>query len=45
VKEASKTWGFFQVVNHGILVSVLEEMKNEVQKFFEQDTKTKKELS
>ncbi|EXC31870.1 hypothetical protein L484_001092 [Morus notabilis] len=44
VREASKTWGFFQVVNHGISLSVLEEMENAVRQFFEQDTELKKEF-
>lgn len=44
VGEASETWGFFQISNHGIPAGVLEDIKNGVRGFYEQDTKVKKQL-
>ena len=44
LREASETWGFFNVVNHGIPVTVMEEMLNGVRRFYEQDTELKKEF-
>ncbi|TKY49380.1 1-aminocyclopropane-1-carboxylate oxidase-like 6 [Spatholobus suberectus] len=44
IREASETWGFFQVVNHGIPVTVLEDLKDGVCRFYEQDNEAKKEL-
>ncbi|WOH12736.1 hypothetical protein DCAR_0832246 [Daucus carota subsp. sativus] len=44
VRCASETFGFFQVVNHGIPVTVLEEMLHGVHRFFEQDTEVKKQF-
>ncbi|PHU07002.1 hypothetical protein BC332_23491 [Capsicum chinense] len=43
VGHASETWGFFQVINHGIPIHVPEEMKDGVIRFFEQDTELKKQ--
>lgn len=44
VRDASQTFGFFQVVNHGIPTAVLEEIKNGTRRFFEQDLEEKKEF-
>ncbi|KAJ9700634.1 hypothetical protein PVL29_006103 [Vitis rotundifolia] len=44
VRNACETWGIFQIVNHGILKSVLEEMIKGIRRFNEQDTEVKKEF-
>ncbi|WCJ23985.1 2-oxoglutarate (2OG) and Fe(II)-dependent oxygenase superfamily protein [Euphorbia peplus] len=44
VGNASETWGFFEVINHGIPRSVLEDMLDGIKRFHEQDTKIKKEF-
>ncbi|KAG5560322.1 hypothetical protein RHGRI_003574 [Rhododendron griersonianum] len=43
VREAAETWGFFQVVSHGVSESVMEEMREGVRRFFGQENEVKKQ--
>ncbi|XP_050216352.1 1-aminocyclopropane-1-carboxylate oxidase homolog 11-like [Mercurialis annua] len=42
VREACEKWGFFQLINHGISETALNEMIDGVRRFHEQETEVKK---
>ncbi|KAJ4722854.1 1-aminocyclopropane-1-carboxylate oxidase-like 1 [Melia azedarach] len=43
VRDASEKWGFFQVINHGISTSILDETIDGARRFFDQELEIKKE--
>ncbi|XP_031377516.1 1-aminocyclopropane-1-carboxylate oxidase homolog 1-like isoform X2 [Punica granatum] len=44
ILDASKRWGFFQVINHGIPTSLLDGMIQGIRSFHEQDSEVKRDF-
>ncbi|KAL1188019.1 putative 2-oxoacid dependent dioxygenase [Cardamine amara subsp. amara] len=44
IRNAVERFGFFQVVNHGIPIDVMEKMKDVIRKFHEQDSEVRKKF-
>ncbi|KAL2463660.1 1-aminocyclopropane-1-carboxylate oxidase-like protein 3 [Forsythia ovata] len=43
VKDACESWGFFQIINHGIQVSIMEKVIEGIREFHELETEVKKQ--
>ncbi|KAL0005377.1 hypothetical protein SO802_012938 [Lithocarpus litseifolius] len=43
IRHASETWGFFEIVNHGISEDVMEDMIKGIRRFHEQPIEVKRE--
>ncbi|CAA7026403.1 unnamed protein product [Microthlaspi erraticum] len=44
IRDAAEKWGFFQVINHGVSLDLLEKMKDGVRGFHEQSPEARKEF-
>ncbi|XP_004491714.1 1-aminocyclopropane-1-carboxylate oxidase homolog 1-like [Cicer arietinum] len=44
IRSACHEWGFFQVINHGIPITILDEMIDGIRRFHEQDVNVRKEF-
>ncbi|KAL5178309.1 1-aminocyclopropane-1-carboxylate oxidase 1 [Glycine soja] len=44
IRSACQEWGFFQVINHGIPISVMDQMIDGIRRFHEQDTDVRKQF-
>ncbi|CAK8536694.1 unnamed protein product [Lathyrus sativus] len=44
IRSACHEWGFFQVINHGIPITVLDEMIDAIRRFHEQDADVRKKF-
>lgn len=44
IRDAVERFGFFQVINHGIPIDVMEKMKDGIREFHEQDSEVRKKF-
>ncbi|KAE9618015.1 hypothetical protein Lal_00037898 [Lupinus albus] len=44
IRSACREWGFFQIINHGVAVSVMDEMVDGICRFHEQESDVRKQF-